>query len=202
VLRATIFAVPVLVATYTDCGGGSNLDPVNDASFEIREGKHDSNPAGLKKMQVESEVDRLLTFQAFFHSDAAYLTTDPVNQHDWNKLMGITAVDIHGNSIRTGWRYEPSTDQIELGFYGYRDGVRVSQQLTEVDLEEWVDVTLEFTEDRYYAEVNGHAHEVAGPSDPGLFDRTTWVLRTAYFGGDETAPHDIHIDVRDVWTDN
>jgi hypothetical protein len=116
--------------------------------------------------------------------------------------MGITAVDIHGNSIRTGWRYEPSTDQIELGFYGYRDGVRISQQLTEVDLEEWVDVTLEFTEDRYYAEVNGHAHEVAGPSDPGLFDRTTWVLRTAYFGGDETAPHDIHIDVRDVWTDN
>lgn len=198
-LRAMVFAVPVFVSQCQSCDPNP-YDTLDDRSFVIRAGDHDSSPGGVKAMRTQTELDRWVTFRAYFHADAAYATTDPVNQWDWNKLMGLSAVDIHEDSIRLGWRYDPEADAIDLGFYGYRDGVRISEELTSVPLETWFEARLEMTEDHLYASVDGFAHEIT-PGPSGAAVRTTWVVASAYFGGDETAPHDIHIDVTDVRTD-
>lgn len=170
-----------------------------DRSFEIPAGSHDSVPGGIAATRVQNDLDRFLIFQLWFHADAAYLTTDPANQADWNKLMGLTTLDIHGDSLRLGWRYDPVDDEIELGLYAYIHGVRVDQYITSVAVETVHDVTLSWTEDLLSAEVDGISVEVAGPMAHA--PRVTWVLTTTYFGGDETAPHDIHVEVRDIWTD-
>ena len=198
-LRAVLFAVPVFVSQCDSCGG-SNGKALDDRSFVIHEGGHDSDPGGITAMRTQSEIDRWVTFRAYFHGDAAYLTTTPQNQWDWNKLMGLSSADIHEDSIRLGWRYDPTADAIDLGFYGYRDGERIMEEMATVPLDTWVDVRLEMSEDHLYVAVDGVAHEVL-PGVSGGAVRTTWVLASAYYGGDEVAPQDIHIDVTDVRTD-
>ena len=111
-----VFAIPVLVANCQTCGStGSGLTRVDDASFVIDAGGHDSTPGGITATRAQSHLDRFVSFQGKFSPDAAYASTDPVNQYDWNKLMGLTVTDIHEDSVRLGWRYVPSTDRIELG---------------------------------------------------------------------------------------
>jgi len=198
--RAVLFAVPVFVSQCDSCGTSSGK-ALDDRSFVIHEGGHDSDPGGVKAMRTQTELDRWVTFRAYFHADAAYVTGTPSNQWDWCKLMGLSSADIHEDSIRLGWRYDPEADAIDLGFYGYRDGERIMEEITTVPLETWVDVRLEMSEDHLYASVGGLAHEVT-PGVDGAAVRTTWVVSSAYFGGDEDAPHDIHIDVTDVLTDN
>ena len=197
-----LLAVPMLISNCQSCGSsssGPSLASVSDAAFEIPAGSHDSSPGGIDATRVQSDLDRFLSFQARFSPDAAYITADPANQGDWNKLMGLTTVNIHGDSLRLGWRYAPASGLIELGLYAYVDGARVDQLITSVPLDTWLDATLLWTEDLVHAEVNGVVAEAPGPA--AYIPRSTWVLRTAYFGGDETAPQDIHVDVRDVWTD-
>ena len=199
-------AVPVvLVALLGPCsqcnGGASNgLERVDDASFEIDRNDHYGRPRGSTKRK--SEFDRFLSFQVRFQSDCDYISEDPVNQHDWNKLMGLSTINVHDDSVRLGWRYEPATDEIELGLYAYRDGERIYDEVASIPLETWADVTLILSESEISVEVDGAVSSVTGRgSGTGLFNGTTWVLRTAYFGGDEKAPQDVHIDVRDIWTD-
>lgn len=51
--------------------------------------------------------------------------------------------------------------------------------------------------------VNGIEHsERGGLGVAGWVPVSTWLLRTAYFGGDEKAPHTMHIDVRGVVVDD
>lgn len=172
---------------------------LSDNRFVVRAGSHDSIPGGIAATRIQADLDRFLIFQAYFHADAAYLTVDPANQADWNKLMGLTTVDIHGDSLRLGWRYDPVDDEIELGLYAYVNGARVDAYITSVPLDTVHDVTMAWSEDRLSVEVDGIEVEVPGPR--AYTTRITSVLTTTYFGGDETAPHDIHVDVRDVWTD-
>jgi hypothetical protein len=47
------------------------------------------------------------------------------------------------------------------------------------------------------ARAGSAAHTESGSL--GISLPLTWVLHTAYFGGDETAPHDIHVAVSDVF---
>ena len=53
-------------------------------------------------------------------------------QQDWNKLFGMSfgffplfkQFQMHENSARFGWRYNPSTDKIEVAPYLYTNGKR------------------------------------------------------------------------------
>lgn len=98
-LRGVLFAVPVAVANCGTCDGPS-YDTLDDVTFTIDEGKHDSDPGGIRKTELLTDLDRWVTFEARFRADTAYLSADPVNQYDWNKLMGLTVTDIHEDSIR------------------------------------------------------------------------------------------------------
>src|SRR5438309_4238159 len=106
--------------------------------------------------------------------------------------MGITTDRIHLNSIRIGWRYNPKTGRIELGFYGYLHGARAMPMLTEVALGQPIDCELRMTNNSLTARAGSASHIESGSLGVSL--PLTWVLHSAYFGGDETAPHDLHVD--------
>ena len=168
------------------------------ASYDltIKSGHHHSDHDFVAKPHLGTHVDRGLWFRATFSADAAYTTQAASNQWDWNKLMGLTTDRIHKNSIRIGWRWNPQTSRIELGYYGYLNGARVMQQLTDVAPGDSIDCELHMTNSGMSARAGAAQHAESGSM--GAAFPLTWVLHTAYFGGDETAPHDIHVSVSNV----
>jgi len=173
---------------------------LRDADFRIRAGDHDdSTSGGLKLFCLGTRLDRSVSFQVLFPASAAYRTSAAANQLDWNKVMGITTLRIHHNSIRLGWRWLPSEDRMELGFYGYIRGRRIDQAIARVRLDEWVDVELRLHRGGLAVRVGSARYERAESLGlSSIFPTPTWILRTAYFGGDETAPHDMTVRVRSI----
>lgn len=174
---------------------------LGDFNALVKRGHHDDSgyPFGLRALCLSVRTDRTQTFRVQFTPSCRYRTTAAQNQLDWCKLMGFTTVDIHKHSIRLGWRYNPQTDKIDLGYYGYIKGNRTMQALTSIDVGAWASVTIRMHRNGEMVEVNGVRHEVSQALGlSSLFPTPTWVLRTAYFGGDEEAPQDISIVVRDI----
>jgi hypothetical protein len=179
----------------------------DSTTFLIKKGNHyDTNYlVGLRALQVKTRVDRTVSFRGYFYDNAAYTTSNPQNQSDWNKLMGITTNLIHKNSIRLGWSWrppragDPNSGKMALGFYGYIRGQRISQEITRVPLRTWFDCVLRMHNGGLSVKVNGI--EVKRDQSLGfssVIPTMTWMLQTAYFGGDETAPHDINIRVEGI----
>ena len=200
-IRLAFFALLVaLVAPLSipSAEGGS----LPDKAFRIKSGQHYDTTFILNRtpgLHLSGHTDRTLTFKARFHADAAYATQIPANQFDWCKLMGISTLRIHHNSIRLGWRYSPSDNKIELGFYGYIQDQRFMEPIGKVDFNQWADVEIHMSNAGLMVRVG--ANRVQKNMSLGLssfFPTATVILDTAYFGGDETAPHDIHIDVKDI----
>jgi hypothetical protein len=180
----------------------TNTD-LNDVNFRIPKNKHKSRPNGVRKLKLKKSFSRQLHFQVRFGEDTRYTTSDPRNQSDWGKLLGFTTNRIHKNSIRLGWAWNPSNQKIDLGFYGYLDGQRTMARLTSVPTGEWADVSIRFDDGGMSLSVNGIEKSVRGDLGvAGWAPVSTWLLRTAYFGGDEKAPHTMHIDVRGIVVDD
>jgi hypothetical protein len=164
--------------------------------FAIESGKHRSDHDFVALPHLGEHVDRALSFTATFSQDAAYTTSAPSNQSDWNKLMGLSTDRIHDNSIRIGWRWNPATQLIELGSYGYLDGARVMPMIATVPLGQPIDCVLKMTDAGLYAQAGAGSYTQSGSNGVGF--AITWVLHSAYFGGDETAPHQIHVAVSNI----
>lgn len=203
-LVALVF-VGLVSATPASAAPPCSNPNLSDVTFRIAEGRHKGRPNGVRKLQLKRSFSRELHFQVRFRDDVRYTTADPRNQGDWNKLLGFTTNRIHKNSIRLGWAFDPSlgeSGEVRLGFYGYLDGVRTMERLDSVPLNEWADVSIRFDTGGMSVRVGDKEKTVRG--DLGVADWvpvSTWLLRTAYFGGDEEAPHTMHIEVRNLVVD-
>lgn len=171
-----------------------------DTTFLIRRGNHeDSTPGDIAGFQLNARPDRSVRFQVLFPASAAYATASPSNQADWNKVMGITTLFIHWNSIRLGWRWLPAEQKMELGFYGYLRGRRIERPLAKVALDVWTDVEMRLHANGLLVRAGGAVYEERQSLGfPWFLPQPTWILKTAYFGGDETAPHDIEVRARSI----
>ena len=211
---ASTLAAALIAVSLCACGGAEERgtlahdEDVGDEAtaltssynFRIPAGKHEGFlEGGVRDVHLGTKVNRTLHFQARFDSDVPYLTSAASDQMDWCKLMGLTTNRIHETSIRLGWRWNPATKLVELGFYGYVEGNRIDQQLAAVPLSQWADVTLHMDNNGLSVTVNGNTKTVQQSLGfSSWIPTTSWVLLTAYFGGNETAPHDIHIDVQNI----
>lgn len=200
-MAGAVLVVALLAGGVASAGPCQNTN-LDDRHFVIKKGKHNGRPQSVVKWKLKRDFSRTLHFQVRFDASVRYATQDPQNQHDWNKIMGVTTYRIHKNSIRLGWRYNPKTDRVELGYYGYLGGARTMPMLTSVALGEWADVSLGMDNDSMFVEVNGVRHEETGDLKlPSVLPTSTWILATAYFGGDEKAPQTISVDVRGIVAD-
>jgi hypothetical protein len=199
-VQEDLAAHPATDSSYAAAESDDALPPSGELrsayDLTIASGKHHSNHDFIARPHLGRHVDRELRFRAVFSANAAYTTQDPANQSDWNKLMGLTTNRIHKNSIRIGWRWNPATSRIELASYGYLDGARGMHLLGSVAPEKAVDCVLRMDDGGLYAQAGGASFLQAGTL--GAAFPMTWVLHTAYFGGDETAPHRIDVQVTDI----
>jgi len=136
-----------------------------------------------------------LKFTVKFDNTAVYRTTDPANQEDINKLYGFS--DNNGAhqqySARFGWNW--SHDSLRLYAYIYNDGIRVSQEIAAIIPGSEYNCSIKVSDDLYIFKLNNKT--VSMP-------RTSTTVRAEgyklypYFGGNETAPHDIFIWIHEL----
>ncbi len=159
-------------------------------AYTIKQGEQNCDKNNLTKAQYE-----VLNFWVKFDSSAIYTSMATNNQFDINKLYGFSDnnSDHHAYSARFGWRW--SGNALRLFGYVYNDSVRSSIELGTVDIG---------TENFCSIKVAGNKYVFM------LNDKTLIMPRTAktpkgmgyklypYFGGDELAPHQITIYIKEL----
>lgn len=156
--------------------------------FLIPQGAHYSTNNTFKQVRVEDH----LRFAVTFDSTAIYSTTKPANQGDINKLYGFSdcASDHHTNSARFGWRWYEN--RLELHAYAYANKVRKSAYVGEVTLGKATVCEIKLEGDQYVFTVNGKTVSLPRVCN-GIGEGYQLY---PYFGGDETAPHNISIAIQ------
>jgi hypothetical protein len=167
--------------------------PVTPASsftqYLIRSGQHEATTNFSKKLDVIE-----MKFTVKFDNSAIYKTITPVNQLDINKLYGFADNDQHHQqfSARFGWRW--SDNALRLFAYVYNNGNRTSKELGTISIGTENSCAIKITPAKYLFSLNGKVDSL-----PRLSTTPTAVgyQLYPYFGGDETAPHDMKILIRE-----
>jgi hypothetical protein len=159
-------------------------------TYTLKKGEHYADINGYKTVDAGE-----LAFFVKFDSSAIYETVDPANQFDINKLYGFSDNNAmhHQFSARFGWRW--SDKALRLFAYVYNNGVVVSRELTTLAIGTEAHCSIKVTPEHYLFTVAGETHQLPRKSTT---TRGTGYRLYPYFGGDEAAPHDIRIYIRQL----
>ena len=159
-------------------------------SYTIKAGEHFCDKNEFKPVELLAQ-----RFVVRFDSSAIYQTIDPANQDDINKLYGFSDNNAqhHQFSARFGWRW--SAGAVRLFGYVYNNGAVTSKQISTVAIGTNADCNLQVTPTHYRFTVDGVTDSL-----PRLSQTPTakGYQLYPYFGGDEAAPHDITIFIRNL----
>ncbi len=169
---------------------GQTLKTDTFTNYTINQGKQFCEQSTIFSAQYAE-----LKFVVKFDSSAIYTTANPFNQYDINKLYGFS--DNNSNhqkfSARFGWRW--SDKALHIFAYVYNDGIRISKELGKAKIGDENIYSVKIFEQRYVFSLN----EI---SDTLHRSSTTKVAvgykLFPYFGGDEVAPHDINIKIKEL----
>lgn len=189
---------------------------LNNKEIKIREGCHYSGfhidcenyPFTIQPTSTWSTNPfRTLHFSAKFDSNCNYDLGDN-DQNDWNKLMKLSPI-VYGkrHSNRLGWRYNLGTGQIEMAMFLHINhpvtvhdpSKRVYFPLNASDLNVFNAVELIFSNSLMVTTVGNKSVVVKEQFFTESY--ITGVLRNAYFGGNETAPQEMIINVENIKVD-
>ncbi|MEJ7767105.1 MAG: hypothetical protein WKF89_04800 [Chitinophagaceae bacterium] len=156
-------------------------------NYTIKLGNHYSDQSEVQLMNTPA-----IYAHVTFDSSAIYTTIDPVNQADINKLIGFSDCGTHHqlNSARLGWSWNKKG--LLLYAYAYVNSVRISKILGAVPLNQPLSCSVVASNNYYYFRA---AHFIDSiPRHCKDFTGQNYKL-FPYFGGDETAPHEIKITI-------
>lgn len=136
-----------------------------------------------------------MNFVVKFDSTAIYETQSAENQYDINKLYGFSDndADHHQYSARFGWRW--SAQALRLFAYVYNKGSVTSKELTTVSVGSEIDCSIKVTSSGYLFTVNGITAQLPRMA---ATEKAKGYQLYPYFGGDEAAPHQINIWIRNI----
>ena len=159
----------------------------NWKNFTIKKGKHRSTYA------LNYSKDTMFGWSIEFDSSAIYKTVDSLNQLDVNKLIGWSdcGEDHLENSIRFGWRWN---DSLEIHWFKHENGEFSFEKITSVDLSKPYSYSINIHDWDYEMRVN----EVVVHVPRNCTNHKRKYQLYPYFGGDETAPHDIKIKIKNI----
>lgn len=162
-----------------------------EVQYLIRQGDHSSTGNSYYAPVALNE----LKFSVRFDSSAIYKASIPLNQLDINKLYGFSDNNAlhHEFSARFGWRW--SEGALRLFAYVYNNGTIVSEELGAVAIGKNIACALRVAGEHYEFEVAGKTTIVPRASTTPM---GKGYLLYPYFGGDEVAPHDIRIWIRNL----
>lgn len=192
-MKMSAIMVMILMTTFfISCDKLSivNTDGNGFITYKILKGQQSSSPAQYKFYSSLTE----LKFTAKFDSSAIYATVNPANQLDINKLYGFADDDKqhHISSARIGWRWY--SNRLELFGYVYNDSVRTTQLITQVPLKTDIPCSIKVDGTRYVFTANGT--QIIMPRTAKTPTGKGYRLYP-YFGGDEMAPQDITIQIKE-----
>lgn len=158
--------------------------------YNIPQGQQYSSPSPFRSVQTYE-----MKFVVKFDSSAIYTTSNPVNQYDINKLFGFSDnnADHQDYSARFGWNW--SNGAVRLFAYTYNKGVRASQEIGTVAIGTENTCSIKVAESSYIFSLNDKTITMARESTT---QQGQGYQLYPYFGGDETAPHDISIWIKQV----
>jgi hypothetical protein len=158
-------------------------------SYVIPQGQHYANGNNYQQVKYDQ-----LSFAVKFDSTAIYHATNPENQEDINKLYGFS--DNNANhqdySARFGWNW--ARGALRLYAYTYNESVRDSKEITAINIGTEYFCSILVSGEKYFFTVNGTKVEMARHSTTA---KGEGYKLYPYFGGDETAPHEIRVYIRE-----
>lgn len=136
-----------------------------------------------------------LKFSVKFDSSAVYATKESANQYDINKLYGFSDNNSyhHKFSARFGWRW--SDGALRLFGYVYNDEVRSFKQIGIVNIGSENFCSIKIDTNIYIFTLNNKTDTLARKSTTS---KALGYKLYPYFGGDEVAPHDINIWIKEL----
>lgn len=159
-------------------------------SYKIKKGEQFCDKTGLKAVETSE-----MKFVVKFDSSAVYQTVDPANQYDINKLFGFSDNNSahHLFSARIGWRW--SDNALRLFGYIYNNGVQENKEIAAVTIGQELNCSIKAGSSTYVFNVNGNTVTMPRLSTTPL---AKGYQLYPYFGGDELAPHDITIQIKEL----
>jgi hypothetical protein len=165
----------------------------NPGEFTIRTGLHDSVHPLFKKYQGD-----VIAKNFKFDNGAIYTTRDPANQNDGNKLFGSSdcgKTNPEDNSARFTWHWDPKQNAIVIMAQVDHNGTHYFHTMgtTEPNAESVGTILVKSGSfEFYYKGVMASMPRFC--SSPEMYGYRQY----PYFGGQETAPHTIHIWLKDA----
>jgi hypothetical protein len=156
----------------------------------IVKGGHSSDKNLIKPVTVTE-----MKFMVRFNNSAIYQSLDTNNQRDINKLYGFSDnnEDHHTNSARIGWRWY--NNELQLFGYNYNNTVLKYQFIAAVPLDKDINCSIKVSAGSYIFNIDGTQLTMPRTApDPKAVGYQLY----PYFGGDEVAPHDILIKIKDL----
>lgn len=136
-----------------------------------------------------------MRFMVRFDSSVIYTTSIPANQYDINKLYGFSDnnSDHHQYSARIGWRW--SDGALRLFGYVYNNGATTSREITAVPIGSDINCAIKVMKGSYLFTVNNITETMPRLSTT---EKGSGYQLYPYFGGDEAAPHEVSVWVKDI----
>jgi len=158
--------------------------------YTIRQGQHYADQ-NFYQPAVYDE----LKFIVRFDSTAIYQTIEAVNQEDINKLYGFSDNNAQHQqfSARFGWNWTGKA--LRLYAYIYNNGERSSREIIPVQTGAEINCSLKVAADKYIFSVDNNTVEMPRTSTTA---KSSGYKLYPYFGGDESAPHDITIWIKEL----
>ena len=138
---------------------------------------------------------RELSFSAIFDSSAIYRTVDPANQADINKLYGVSDGNSHHqeNSARFGWNWNGK--ELQVHAYCYAGGVRENKLIGTATIGQSHSYSIRAEDSRYVFQFDNKIEYMHREVSDSVLNGYSLY---PYFGGDETAPHDIRVYLKET----
>jgi hypothetical protein len=158
--------------------------------YTMKQGQHFANDNTYKPVDLTE-----LNFAVKFDSTAIYKSIVAENQYDINKLYGFADNNREHQqfSARFGWRW--SDDALRLFAYVYNNGVVTSRELGTIAIGAELTCSIRVAGEAYIFSVDGKVLRMPRTS-------TTPTAKGyqlyPYFGGDEAAPHDVTIFIKNL----
>lgn len=162
-----------------------SLTPTTYIQYRILKNQHYTEQSVFAQVEYDE-----LKFRVKFDSTAVYSTINPANQYDINKLYGFADNDAHHHqfSARIGWRWNDGA--LRLFGYIYNNGVVSYEELRTISIGTEHVCTIKITANSYIFSIDGTIKTMPRLSTT---TKAKGYKLFPYFGGDETAPHDISI---------
>ena len=156
----------------------------------IHKNNHYCTPFPFPKLIRNLDIEQYISFDK-----SCKYNFKNQDQHDINKLCGLSYGYHHYNSDRIGWRYIIEDDEFEITTYSYVNGVRIPTIiLGKVKANEIfkVEISTTIKNDKRFVIFEFNDVQIKQIYDVSK----VWIKYTLglYFGGNRTAPHTMKIN--------